>query len=133
MVAGRAVGELRLEAAPLLRRIVQLAEGIGDLEAADVQLEPLHRVRVVRLLLRERRHLGREVVDEGRLDEVVLVQPLEDLGGDLAGAPPRLHLETELRGEPAAASRLRRSASVTSVPERADAASRAPSRSETRR
>ena len=33
----------------------------------DVQLEPLDRVRVVRLLLRQRRDLGRKVVDERRL------------------------------------------------------------------
>ena len=46
-VAGRAVRELRLEAAPLLGRIVELAEGVGHLEAADVQLEALDGVGIV--------------------------------------------------------------------------------------
>ena len=86
-VAGRAAGDLRLEAAALLGRIVELAEGVGHFEAADVQLEALDGVGIVGLLLRERRHLGRKVVDERRLNQVVLVQPLEDLGRDPARRP----------------------------------------------
>jgi hypothetical protein len=68
---------------PLLHRIVELAEGVGNLEATDVQLESLHRVGVVGLLLRQRRHLGRKVVDECRPCEVVLAQRFEHLRGDL--------------------------------------------------
>src|SRR5262249_57012620 len=45
-VAGRLVLELRLEAAALLRRIVQFTEGVGHLEAADVQLEPFDRLGI---------------------------------------------------------------------------------------
>ena len=41
---------------------------------------------IVGALLGERRDLGREVVDEGRRDQVGLPQPLEDRRGDLAGA-----------------------------------------------
>ena len=46
--------ELLFEPAALFDRVVQLAERIGDLETRDVQLEPLHRVGIVGLLLRER-------------------------------------------------------------------------------
>ena len=64
----------------------------------------------------------------------VLVQPLEDLGRDLAGAPrpagPRCRA---CAASAAAVSRSRRSASLTGVPSFADALSRAPSRSDTRR
>ncbi len=98
-VAGGPAGQLGLEAAALLRRIVELAEGVGHLEAADVELEALDRLGVVGLLLRQGRDLGREVVDERRLHEVVLVQPLEDFGRDPAGAPPGLQLEAQLAGE----------------------------------
>ena len=77
-IAARPLLQLLLEAAALLRRIVQLAEGVGHLEAADVQLEALDRVRIVGLLLGERRDFGREVVDEGRLNQLVLAERLED-------------------------------------------------------
>ena len=135
-VAGGAVRELRLEPAALLGRIVELAEGVGHFEPADVQLEPLDGVRIVRLLLRERRHLGREVVDERRLDELVLVQALEDLGGDLArrptpaltsmprrrasaarrvalrAGPPRVTLDGQLRGRRLAGAFAQRDAAI---------------------
>src|SRR5471032_740622 len=95
-VAARAVLQLSFEAPALLDRVVELAEGVRDFEAADVQLEALDGVRVVRFLLRQRRHLRREVVDERRLNQPVLAEPLEDLGRDLAGAVSGIHLETEL-------------------------------------
>ena len=52
LIAGGELGELLLEAAALFNRIVELAEGVGDLEAADVQLEAFDRVRIVGPLLR---------------------------------------------------------------------------------
>jgi len=39
---------------PLLGRVVELAEGVRDLEAADVQLEPLHCIGIIRLHLPSR-------------------------------------------------------------------------------
>ena len=66
------------------------------LESADVELEPLDGVRVVWPLLRERRYLGREVVHERGLDQIVLVEPLEYLGGDLSRTIRRLHIDAEL-------------------------------------
>ena len=48
LVAGGPIGQLRLEAAALLDRIVELAEGVGHFEAADVELESLDRVGIVR-------------------------------------------------------------------------------------
>jgi hypothetical protein len=77
VVAALPIGELLLEPPPLLRRVVELAECIGDLEAADVHLEPLDRVRVIGALFGERRHLGREVVDEGGLDQRSFAQGFE--------------------------------------------------------
>src|SRR5581483_2160428 len=38
---------LRLEAAALLRRVDQLAEAVGELDAADIQLETLGDTRIV--------------------------------------------------------------------------------------
>ena len=70
VVAGGALGELIVEALVLLDGIVEFAEGIADFESADVDLEPLNPVRIVGLLLGERRDGGRELVDDGGLDEV---------------------------------------------------------------
>src|SRR5712692_3460781 len=53
-VASRSILQLLFEAPPLLDGIVQLAEGIGHLETANVELEAFHRIRIVRPLLRER-------------------------------------------------------------------------------
>ncbi len=71
-VAVSAIGELLLETLVLLHRIVQLAEGVAELKAAGEDLESLDVVRVVGLLLRERRDFGWIVVDEGRLHELWL-------------------------------------------------------------
>src|SRR5262249_16377149 len=98
-VALRATRELRAEAPPLLIRIVELAERVRDLETADVQLETLYRVPVVRLLLRERRHLRRKIVDERRLNQALLAHPPEDPHRDLAGAEPGLDLHADRTGD----------------------------------
>ena len=103
LIAGGALGELRLEAAALLDRIVELAEGVGDFEAADVELEALDRVGIVGALLRQRRHFGRKVVDERRLDQVLFPERLEDRAGDLAGAGALRNLDAELRARAAVA------------------------------
>ena len=75
-VAARAFGELGLEALALIFGIVELAEGVADLESANVELEALHPVWLVRLDLRERRDGEREVVDDGGLDEVLVRRQL---------------------------------------------------------
>src|SRR3954452_8350834 len=94
-VAAALFFELLLESAPLFERIVQLAEGVRDFEAGDVQLEAFDRLWVVRLLLRERRYLGREVVDERRLDERRFAERFEDLHRQLARAAPRCDRDVE--------------------------------------
>ena len=99
LIALRALGELRLEAAALLHRIGQLAERIRQLEAADIQLEALHRIRIVLALLRQRRDLGREVVDERRLDQRVLPEVLEDIRRDAPRPRVLHHRHAELRGQ----------------------------------
>src|SRR5262245_19418990 len=95
-IAALAVLRLRFEAAALLQRVVQLAEGVGDLEAGDIEVEALHRVRIAGLLLRQRRYLGRKVVDESRLNQLILAEPLEHFGGDLASAVARFDLDVQL-------------------------------------
>src|SRR5262245_46716845 len=95
-VAARAARQLRLEAAALLGRVVELAERIRDFEPADVQLESFHGVWIIRPLLGQRRDLGRKIVDEGRLDELLFAQAFEDRRGDLAGAARRINRYTEL-------------------------------------
>ena len=126
--------ELRLEPPALLVRIVQLAEGVGHLEAADVELEALDRVGIVRLLLRQRRHLGREVVDEGRLNQPILAERLEDLGRDLPGPVARLDLDAELpppgrpRGRGRAGRRRSRRARAARTPPRAPPRAATPAR-----
>ena len=124
-----------LEAPALLRRIVQLAEGVGHLEAADVQLEALDRVGVVGALLGQRRDLGREVVDEGRLDQLILPQRLEDRSSrSCRRRRRRLDVDAEPRRD--AARRLRDRAGPPpspASPSRRDASSAAAWRSDRRR
>ena len=67
---------------------------------------------IVRLLLRQRRHLGRKVVDERRLDEIVLAERLEDRRGDLSRRPsPARPRRRAARPAPRPPSRDRRSPS----------------------
>ncbi len=51
VVARGALGELIVESFLLLHRIVQLAEGVAQLEASGKDLESLDVIRVVGLLL----------------------------------------------------------------------------------
>ena len=53
-VAASLLFKLHLEAAALVFRIVQLAEGVADFEAADVELKPLDPFRLIGLYLAER-------------------------------------------------------------------------------
>ena len=84
-VAAGALGQLLLEALLLLHGVVELAEGVADLKAADEDLEALDPVGVVGLLLGERRDGGWEVVDDGGLDEVLFGDGLEDARDRPAG------------------------------------------------
>src|SRR5207244_9624122 len=59
---------LILEAVALFGGIVQFAEGVRNLHTADVELEALDEIRVVGLLLGERRDLERVVQNERGLD-----------------------------------------------------------------
>ena len=70
VVAAFFFGHLLLEAAALVIGIVQLGEGVANLEAADVKLETFDPVGFVRLFLREWAYRQGEVVDDRGLDEV---------------------------------------------------------------
>ena len=85
---GRVLRQLLLEAAALVVGVVQLAEGVADLEAADVELEALDPVGLVGLLLGERRDGEGEVVDDGGLDEVGFGDGLEDVAMVLPTGSP---------------------------------------------
>jgi hypothetical protein len=68
VVATLFFGHLLLEAGELVDGIVELGEGVADLEAADVKLEALDPVGFVGLFLGEWADGQGEVVDDGGLD-----------------------------------------------------------------
>jgi len=88
-VAALMLSELILEAAVLLLGIVQLREGVAQLESADVELEALDPVGLVGLLLGERGDGEGKLVDDGGLDEVLFGNRFEDLSN---GFPERATL-----------------------------------------
>ena len=72
VVAALAFFELVLEAAALFFRVVELAEAVGDFHLPGKNFKALHPIGFVRLVFRERRNRGRELVDHGWLHEVFL-------------------------------------------------------------
>ena len=70
-------GHLRFEAGALVVGVVELGEGVADLEAADVELEALDPVGLVGLFLGEWGDGQGEVVDDRGLDEVVFGESLK--------------------------------------------------------
>ena len=84
VVAVGALGKLLLEAFVLFDRVVQLAEGVAQLETAGEELEALDVLGVVGFGLRERRDDGRVVVDDGGLDQEGLDDRLEKVIDRLA-------------------------------------------------
>jgi len=66
------------ETCALVDRIIQLRVSICHLPAVHEELKTLYIVRVLRLLLRERRNLDRMIHHERRLDQVLLDILLEE-------------------------------------------------------
>ena len=86
-VASGALAQLLFEAAALLFGIVQLAEGVADLQATGEDFEALDPLGIffrLALVLRQGRDGERKVVNKCRLDEVRLGDELEDLGNGFA-------------------------------------------------
>src|SRR6516164_1602163 len=86
-VATSALGELAFEAAPLLFGIVELAEGVADLEASNKNLETFDPVSILfrlALVFRQRGNGERKVVNERRLNEMRLGDKFKDFGHCLA-------------------------------------------------
>ncbi len=79
-VAAGAFAELFFEAGALVVGVVELAEAVGEFHAAAEDLEALHPVGLVLLVLGERRDGAREVVEDGRLDEMRFGDGLEHVG-----------------------------------------------------
>ena len=88
-VAARQLLGLLVEAAALLVGVVELAEGVGDLDPADERLQALDQARLGAVALGERRELDRVVEDEGRLDQVRLDVLGEEHVDELAPAERR--------------------------------------------
>ncbi len=72
LVAGGACPHLRLEALSLILRVVELGEGVRDLPAIDVGLEPLDEPRIGAVHLGQGRNVARKSGDMDRLDQRVL-------------------------------------------------------------
>ena len=81
--------ELVAEELLLEVRVVELGVGVGQLDAADVQLEAFGDGRVGRLALGQRADGGRVVDDEDRAGELVLDDGLEQLAHDDVGVLAR--------------------------------------------
>src|SRR5438034_4180729 len=64
ITVGRQFGLLE-EPLPLVVRVVDLGEGVGDFLGRDVALEAPDQAWIIRALLRQRRGLEREFGDEG--------------------------------------------------------------------
>ena len=77
VVAGRLARSLLAKARGLVVGIVELGEAVGDLAAADEELEAIGDERVRVVASRQRRDLGRIRVDERRLQQPVLGGLLE--------------------------------------------------------
>ena len=69
LVAAAELGRLLLEAPALLVGVVELGEGVGDLDPADEGLPALDQALLGAVGLGEGRELDRVVEDEGRLDQ----------------------------------------------------------------
>jgi len=78
LVAPFAPAELLVEPLPLIHRVVQLGERVGDLPAADDQLEPVDDLRPFVVATRERRNVERVFRDEGRPGDLLLGHLLVD-------------------------------------------------------
>ena len=75
---------LALESLALIDWIVKLGECVAVLGAVDEVLESLGEERIVRLSLSEGRILYGVVVDEGRLNELILNEGVEELDENCA-------------------------------------------------
>src|SRR6266498_1988700 len=78
LVTEQALLRLLLEASSLVNGIVELGICVGDLAAANEELEAVDKPRVARLALGQRRELDGEIGDESRLDQRGLDQSVED-------------------------------------------------------
>ena len=73
-----------LEAAALLFRIIKLAKAVGDFQATDENFEALHPIGLIAPVLGQRRDGQREIVDDSRLNEMLLSHCFEKIGNGFA-------------------------------------------------
>jgi hypothetical protein len=99
LVARGPGARLGLETATLIIRIVQLGERVRHLASGDVELEAVRHLGVVRVSPRQRRDFHRIPQNEGRGDELVLRERLEQLEEHLSRAPIFLRRESSSGGE----------------------------------
>ena len=91
VVAAFALGKLLAESLVLFHRIVQLAEGIAQLEAAAVKLKPLYPIGIIRILLGQRRNSRRKLVDDRGLDKMLFSDKLEKLSNPFTNGASQFH------------------------------------------
>src|SRR5215469_7631183 len=80
----------------LILRIVELGEAVGDLAAGEEELEAVGDERIGIVRPRQRRHLGRITVHEGRIQQRALGGLLEQRNLQAARAVLALEADTEL-------------------------------------
>ena len=89
-VAGGAEARLHFESCALIDRIVELAEGVGQLSSGNDQLESLDETWIRAMAAGERAHLGRVVEHEGRIPQLgfdaLLVESCNTAPGPRSGA-----------------------------------------------
>src|SRR5690606_30850619 len=90
---------LCFEALPLVERVVELAERVGDFAAGDHELAALDQARVPSLRLHQRGQLPRKVRDEYRLLQVGFHDVLEELVHQLRPGERRLVLHPAERAD----------------------------------
>ena len=98
IVTGVLLGDLGQEALGLVFGIVKLGVGVGDLAAADKQLEAVGDIRVLVVAARQGRHFERILGDKVRLLQLALDQLFENHHLQLAQPLVAQHLGTGLLG-----------------------------------
>ncbi|KPW50728.1 Uncharacterized protein ALO88_05605 [Pseudomonas syringae pv. antirrhini] len=99
VVTGVLVGHLGLEAFGLIFSVIELGVGVGNLAAADEQLETVSDVRVVIVATGQRRHFERVLGDEVGLFQLVLDQFFENHHLQFAQSFEAEHFRTRLLGD----------------------------------
>ena len=84
IIAALAFLQLRLKSPPLVLGIVEFAEAVGKFHLPGKNFETLRPLRLIRLLLGERRDRGREFVNDGGLSQMFFGDRFKQTGNRLS-------------------------------------------------